>query len=188
MVADPKITGELTHFRDAIEAELGPHEYLVWVGQPRPSRVIQRGWIPIIFACFYLAIVFFLFWLRIRELPGGMNDPELLTTTLIFTPFIFAGGYLLTKPLRDINKATHLYYLITNKRALILVHRKTTFIKAFSDKDLSHAILHHLPDGSGDIWLCHKGKRQRLNGYIGLEDVEEVGRHLEAIGATVSRP
>ena len=181
MVAHPHITGDLLEHRIALEAALRPQEHIIWTGQPRPSRIIRRGWIPIIGGCFYLALVFCMLWYRVKDLPGGLDDPDLLKNILIFAPFLLAGGYLLTKPLRDISRATHVYYLITTQRALILSHAKTTTIKTFSPEQVRAARLRRESDGSGDIWFEKKGHHPQLHGFLGLDNVDGVADHLAAI-------
>ena len=188
-MAEPSHTlAEPFAYRETIQQALEPDERIVWIGQPRPSRVIRRGWIPILCGCFYLALLLLMLYSRLERLPGGLHDPELIPTLLIALPFLAAGGFVLTKPLRDIAHTTHVYYIITSTRALIFVHTKKTSLFSFTPSDIRKATVHKEPDGSGDIYFGKKGWRPYLHAYLGLEDVETVTNHLSSLSPPSDNP
>ncbi len=121
---------------DAIRQEING-EPIVWAGIPEMWGYARRKWKTAIFGIPFTA--FALFWEYQVWSTQAVNGKEAGYFALFWGGmFIIAGIGMLLSPLASAFASRHIYYVITNKRALIFRRFPSLLIHSFSAKSLSN--------------------------------------------------
>ena len=162
----------------AITRRLVADERLVWWDRPEPVRYARR---ELNYGTFF-GVVFFLFavfWMtQAARAPGP--------SYLFGIPFVLAGLWMVTTPLRAYWNAGSMMFALTDKRALIVTGAKVTA------RPLDHIPFvetESFPDGRGDVLFIDEpaglaplswSMRQmtRKSGFIAVADAERVGQEM----------
>ncbi len=127
-----------------LQAELDSGENIVWETQAKPAFFTVKAIFPVIFAVAWLAIVSLSMFTSVSRHPKGPD----------FIPFIFFGVvtvFLVGAMILRLLKKQTTYYLITNRRALIVTLGRTKKVVSYYSAKLQSLERREKADGSGDI-------------------------------------
>ena len=152
-----------------LRAELDSGENIVWETQAKPAFFTARAIFPAIFVVVWLAIVGVSMSTSFNRHPGPQNFIPFVFFGIVF--FLVIGAPLLR---RLGNQKT--YYLVTNRRALIITLGRTKKVLSYYAAKLQSLERREKADGSGDIVFERSmganpwGGNYRSNSYL-----QEVG-------------
>jgi hypothetical protein len=170
-----------------IQAEMQPGESIRWIGQPSPKSAALGGAVIWLFAIPWTA--FALFWMCGA---AGFKIPDFKSPQALFPlfglPFVLVGVAMLLSPIALWRKAKRTYYMVTDRRAVILLDGATIKVQSFGPKTLSSVERVQSPDGSGSLFFGdtafqpqHGKHRPPRIGFIGIPNVREVESLLAAV-------
>jgi len=170
----------------AIVRELGVNERVLWSGQPDPSLIWNGAVREVVRSWFAEACAAFGAWDAGASLRATLSSGRALTTSDVFPAFIFAGGILglilwMSSPWMKRAEAKRTLYVLTNRRALIIVKGSKRKVKNFFVHDYSLQV-NDLRNGKGDLLFNRENKgsgRKKTRteqGFYGIESAQEVER------------
>lgn len=158
-------------FRDLVLREVGD-EAVLWVGRPSLKKFTYRSLrglletviIPFVLGVFMSALFSTNLW------------PPLIFCSLIGLALIANSTIV-----REYFRARRTLYLITQRRALVLVDGRETTVESYFPNQIRKLILHRRRDGSGDLLFDDSspgkgGEKLMDKGFYAIEDVAEVER------------
>lgn len=160
MIENHKLPSKL---RRAVEKELEVTEIIRWIEQPI-SRFFTR---PVVGTCLILLvpIAFFSFaglmtYNQARDMGRTLFEfTQGIGIVVFFIGAIIPLILIFFIPISNWLKVRQTVYVITNKRALILVSGKTTTVTSFIPSELRVISRREHKDGSGDVIVyIHKSK------------------------------
>jgi hypothetical protein len=201
-----------------VEAELAKGERLLWVGQPRPRRMMTMSLPMFLFGIPWT--LFAIFWVVMASsMMGGFghdgpgNIVGILACFPLFgVPFIIIGIVMLTSPLWMQRRALNTFYAVTDRRAILWNAGwfGGVTVRSFPPKDLTRMRRTEFADGSGDLifdeymtWrpgtmddgfnqgyaYGRRGYWQRnFTGFFGIERVKAVEDIIRGVLLTEEKP
>jgi hypothetical protein len=180
------------HVQEMICEEVTSCEQVRWSEQPNPLRQMLPAFALWLFAIPWTA--FALFWetaalgIWFGKTPDNDTVASLGIIMPIFgLPFVLIGLCMLATPFHIAAKAKRTYYIITNKRLIIICSRRTSTITSFDARYMVNLTRKECKDGSGDITFveknyidCDGDKASKINGVYGVNDVRAVERMLKS--------
>jgi hypothetical protein len=168
--------------RDLLDRELEKKEPIRWMGQPKPRFWGNRESVSqFLFSIPWTA--FALFWTGVAA-TGVLSDKEFdwrFQVEYIFPlwglPFILIGLFLMSAPLRHWNTLRKTLYVVTDRRAIVLVAKRSIEVKSYFGDDLDSLSRIERKDGTGSI-LFHG---QSGIGFLSIRNCREVERMLREI-------
>ncbi len=170
---------------EQIQAELEPGEKLIWVGQPRPGRLMAAALPTFLFGLLFTA--FSVFWLYGASggfgPPRGRRMPMGGLFALFGLPFVFVGLGMVATPFIAGRNARKTCYALTNRRAILweATLLSGVRVRSYRPDQLQSLARHQRGDGSGDLifeevtTFSNQGRRQVLaRGFQAIEDVRNV--------------
>ncbi len=150
-----------------LEAELDPGERIAWQEQAPRFSFSPRAIFPALFALAWVAIVSF----SILSSPHGRHGPS----PFVFAPFIIVAVAFVAAPAARAFNARQTYYLITNRRALIVTLGSGKKVLTYYPEKLQSLERREKPDGRGDIIIDRVAGGAWNTGYRGNAYIQEVG-------------
>lgn len=149
--------------QDLLRGEMVPDEEILWTGQPDPTVVFTSADVFLVpFSIIWAG--FALFWelavLLLPLLPSGANNAvraPLFGFSLSGIPFIFVGFYItIGRFMYKKWKKKHTFYVVTNKRAMVLHDNRKGSVKAVRIDKLPSLSRDMRSDGHGTITFGDK--------------------------------
>ena len=174
---------------EAVRRRLQPGERIVWCAQPRPAAYLRKA-LPVVVAL-ALALVCDL-WAA-----GGFAWPPRLRGAMAVTTCLIVGAAQVALaaalPAWWWRKARRTVYLITDRRAILLVKVFRERALSFGPEKLKSIRKYERADGSGEIVLSRDPRLAlrysvswRGTGFVGIENVREVERLLRELAGTAN--
>ena len=176
--------------RQSIQAELQIGERILWIGRPRAWQAALKSAPIILFGIPWTG--FALFW---TYAAAGFRIPDPRQGMFFFfplfgVPFILVGLAMLSSPFWALRKARQTFYVITDRRALLIEGGSKTTVRSIEPERFKDLVRHQRADGSGDIVLQRQvfrdsdGDQQTFEiGFYGIEKVREVEKLLRKVAA-----
>ena len=164
-----------------LRAELDSGENIVWETQAKPAFFTAKAIFPAFFVVVWLAIVGVSMSTSFRHRPG--------LGTQNFIPFVFTGIVVVVSvmiaPISRALGRRQAYYLITNRRALIITLGRTKKVLSYYAAKLQSLERREKADGSGDIVFersmgastwggTSRGSYLQEVGFMNIPDVKNV--------------
>ena len=175
--------------KEAVARELGI-ETIVWADGPGTSAYSRRYWKTSLFGIPFLA--FSVFWtlgasgrLEGFRSKGGQSAPTFFILWGLM--FVAIGLGLILSPVFAALKAERVYYVLTNKRAVIFEKLLTLKITSLERESLVGFERASYGDQQGDIVFRRtvigtgKGRREQVVGFLGLDSFQEVEASLRKL-------
>jgi hypothetical protein len=127
-----------------LQAELDSGENIVWETLAKPVYFAAKAIFPAVFAVAWVAIISLSMSTSFKRHSGPQD----------YIPFVFFGFVLVLMmglPLLRLLSRQNTYYLITNRRALIITLGRTKKVVSYYAAKLQSLERRERPDGSGDI-------------------------------------
>lgn len=167
-----------------LNAELQAGEAIVWLGQPRPGRLMLKGFVLWLFFIPWTA--FALLWMAGAaqfKLPT-LHDPA-TWFALFGLPFVLIGVAGLSAPLWIYFAARQSVHAITNRRALTISGMRAFGIEGYTRAQISHIERVERGDGSGDLILVktpmRNGRGTHCEGFFAIADVRGAATALDRV-------
>lgn len=179
-----------------IDSELAGGEYLVWSGQPLPGRYARRA-IPV--ALFGLVwTMFTVLWMTgvIRSTSGAGGPGTSGSYRALGVVFLLAGLGMLSSPYWTRRKARRIAYILTDRRAIIIVQKQLggAIVRSFEPGQLTDLRRRENTDGSGDLVFTRDVNRDRRGdvrytnvGFLAIRNVKSAEEKVRALVAQKSR-
>ncbi|RSZ58223.1 hypothetical protein HF313_00540 [Massilia atriviolacea] len=179
-------TGALpARLRQALQAELGPGERLVWAAQPIPASYLKKGlrkWF------FFIPWTLFTLFLIVVGAPAvwnaGLGGWDRLLVIGVPVLFLWIGLHHLVQPFRMRREALGVVHAITTARALTIDLNGAPLVRTYAPAGLVHARCADGPGGSGDLRLEASAghaipieRQVHRHGFMGIDKV----RHVEGL-------
>jgi len=194
--------------RRVAEEELAPGERLVWHGSPKPLRLRAAGLLMAVVTAGFLvaAVGAFRNVARTSTIPEGFETPgDGAQPLLLLLPFgmvfVTVVALILATPFWAARRLTHTVYVITDRRAVIIVGTLGRSVRSFTASMMGSLERRERRDGSGDLIFARRlseegfdteadlgldggprpnGRRMGVEevGFIGVPNVREVERLL----------
>jgi len=148
--------------------ELDRDETVVWSGRPQPSLFAGRNPVTFLFPIFWVGFIFLFIFASHSGRNAGSPWPFML-------PFFVIGFVFLSQPFflyLDIFKT---YYLITNRRALIVKLGRTKSVNSFYPEKLQSLERRERSNGKGDVVLERSLFSSNGYGYRGSSYNRDIG-------------
>lgn len=170
--------------KQKLNAELDGDEAIVWLGQPRPGRLMRKGFVLWLFFIPWTA--FALFWMAgAAQFKWPALDEPATWFALFGLPFVAIGIIGLAAPLWIYHRARHSVHAITNRRALTISGVRTFRIKAFTPAQITRIERVEQTDGSGDLLFADvpraNGRGTRREGFYAIAGVGAAATALERL-------
>lgn len=170
--------------RQALRAELGPGEQLVWAAQPIPARYLKAGmrtwsfFIPWTLIALSLCVFF-----GMGVWNGEIRGFDVLLAMGVPLMFMALGIGYLVQPLRMRRRARGVVHAITTERALTIDSGAPFITRTYAPAGLVHARCSAASGESGDL-LLDAGVDSRTpleprwyrHGFMGIGEVRHVER------------
>ena len=163
---------------EAVTRRLASGERLIWWDRPDPVRYARRDAnFGVLFGVFFLG--FAIFWMTTAyRAPGAFF--------LFGIPFVLAGLWMVTAPLRAYRAAHTTAFALTDKRVLIVTG---STVRARLLDHIEYVETESGADGSGNVlfmsepvafapWQWNTQQTTRRSGFIAIADAERVGQEL----------
>lgn len=192
---------------DFISAQLYDEEELLWWGQPIASRLALQVNVMSIVMSAAMAIFAVGFFVISRDMmsdmPGsfgrssnGSGIRSFVSIMFIIVPgMMFLGaGWQAIEPLRKYVMGLRTYYMLTNKRAIIINNLLSTQIRSFYDENVNKIEVHHFGNDSGSVIFSteqmtrqvRRGNRNGFNVTFGDDGVNfSAGQRTRNVNYTV---
>ena len=163
---------------EAITRRLGRGERLIWWDRPNPARYARRDAnFGVLFGVFFLG--FAIFWMTTAYRAPGLFF-------LFGIPFVLAGLWMVTAPLRAYRAAHATAFALTDKRVLTVTGSTVTarplehvdFVETESAADGSGNVLFMTEPVSFVPWQWNSQQMTRRSGFIAIADAERVGQEM----------
>jgi hypothetical protein len=177
-----------------VNSELQQGERLVWLGQPRPGRLMWSSIPVVLFGIPWTA--FSLFWMGAASgvlFEGGTHEGPpgfgafFICFPLFGLPFVLIGLGMLSSPYWVYRQARRTCYALTNQRALIWTPKwnRSVEVRSFKAAELGKIVRRDYADGNGDLVFEEVVSTSRdsdgdlrttktEHGFIGIENVRDV--------------
>ena len=165
---------------DSIDSLLEPGETLVWHGRPDKDRLVRKQYGRCFFAGAFLGLSLIWAWASLQR---G-------TAVSFFVALLFAaaGLFVVIAKTREIMAARKTRYVVTDRRAVIVVNWKTPSIQSYAPKDIGPIEIKNDKDGLADVIFNQSfehadftGLRRATNGFIGISDPQKAKAALEVL-------
>lgn len=177
MLTTPNIPSCLN---DAVTSELGA-EHVLWSDSPAPWAYGRRFWKNSLIGIPFTA--FAVFWTlgasgRLESFHSAKPAPDFFILWGLM--FVAIGVGMLLSPLIAGVKAKRVYYVLTDKRAVIFEKVFTTKITSIHREALSGFERVSHGDKQGDIVFRRtftgsgRGRREEVVGFLGLDSIREI--------------
>jgi hypothetical protein len=188
---DPSYPREI---QELIKSEVGLDQRIVWSGMPVRTFFEKKAMMTFLFGIPWTA--FAVFWtvsagIGTISLKGGISFLSLFP--LFGIPFILIGIAMLSAPLVTFYKSGKTAYVITNKKAFIVIGGRTTLVRSFGPEQLNDLFRRERRDGVGDIvlktreWKDSEGDTQSEEfGFMNIRDVRNVEKKLKELASSRS--
>jgi hypothetical protein len=171
---------------DAVGRALRPGERVVWCAQPRPAAYARKA-MPLVFALAAgMAGDVVIFALVVGSWPGEAWLPAAVCLVIGAMQVFVAAAV----PIWWYHKAGRTVYLITDRRAILLVRVLRDRVLSFAPAALRQTRTFERGDGSGEIVLSRRAWMAlwhsvswRGTGFVGIDDVARVGKLLSDLAA-----
>ena len=176
--------------QDFIHKELKTSERVRWADQPNALKMAMPVFLIWLFAIPWTA--FALFWEMIAI--GISNAPNTPSNTpsgfsIIFVlfglPFVLFGFAMLLFPFFAYRESKRTYYVITNKRLIIINSGKYFEVQSFDYRFMTRLTRKERKDGFGDVTFIEKNyidsdgdKATKINGVYKVKEVRKVEKML----------
>lgn len=175
-----------------VHGELASGEQLLWVGQPRPRRLVVSSLPVLVFGIPWTA--FSVFWVAMASgmliaapannagAPRGFGA-FFSCFPLFGVPFVLIGLGMLSAPYWAYRKARRTCYALTDRRAVIWEPSAfgAVSVRSYRPADLTRVRRNQYTDGSGDLIFeeyytyGNRGSRTtNYRGFLGIERVREI--------------
>lgn len=156
-MTDYALSPEAMRLESELRSGLAPGEQLLWLAMPDPGRMkaafamwlFAVPWTAFAFAWTGLALTAYLSSFGVDNTAGapfwGWVFP------LFGTPFIAVGIWMLRMPFVAQTDAKHTLYALTNRRLMMLTHRKAKTIKSVDLNKLGPVMMKETADGWGAL-------------------------------------
>lgn len=170
--------------RQALYAELGPGEHLVWAAQPIPASYLKTGMRTWSFFIPWTLIALCLFGVFAEGVwSGAIEGWDVLMALGVPLMLLSIGISFLIQPFRMRERARSVLHAITSERALTIDTAGPLIIRTYAPAGLVHACCRAGPGGSGDLVL-DAGVDSRTpaepllyrHGFMGIGEVRHVER------------
>ena len=183
--------------REGLRGELRESEQLLWWAQPDPRRLARLACPLIIFGLFMLG--FAVLWLQGLIDFGGSEDSDgggggffrwvRLAFAVSITPVVLVGLGCLTAPYWVARRARRTLYIVTDRRAVILLVGRSTKVASFEPSRLTDLPRVECPDGTGDVLFGSRfsfyGPQQLTSqprpGFFGIDRPKDVEALLKSL-------
>lgn len=174
-----------------VQDELRDREQLLWVGQPRPSRIARAALPIVLFGIPWTA--FSLFWMAgasgMLWLGGGFRGFDLFSICfpLFGIPFVLIGFGMLTAPFWLSRSAKKSFYALTDCRAIIWQANwmGSVEVRSYGPSDMTRIIRTEHSDGGGDLVFeelvtvgrdsdGHRTTNITRRGFLAIDNVREI--------------
>lgn len=158
-------------FRELVLREVGD-EAVLWVGRPSLKKFMYRSLRNLL----ETVIVPFVLGASLAALYSGNLWPTLIVCFLVGLAWIANSTIA-----REFFRARRTLYLITQRRALVLVEGRETTVESYFPNQIRKLLLHRRRDGSGDLLFDDSspvkgGEKLMDKGFYAIEEVAEVER------------
>lgn len=191
----PAIPALPDRLRQALHAELGPGERLVWAAQPIPASYLKKGVRKWFFFIPWTLFALFISVVGVRAVwQADIRGWDMMVMPGAPLVLLAIGTGALFQPLRMRKRALCVVHAITNERALTIDTSGPLITRTYAPAGLVDAHCADGPGDSGDL-LLDPGfdKRKALeshlhrHGFMGIGEVRHVERligHLKRTPAT----
>lgn len=158
-------------------------EKLIWVSRPDPTFSMSSNIVKAI--VWGIPWTIFFSWWTLSWVDFQFPKFESLSelTSLIGLPFLVMGLGMLASPYLIYSKHCKTIFVITNKRALLIIRNRNAEQTSFYFSKMEGISTKIKSDGSGSIYMGseNKGDSRTPIGFVGLEDVNEALSVLEPL-------
>ena len=173
-----------------LDNEVNQGEILQWSCQPSTSHAVKKAMIAMAFGIILIAFCSFCGIYLFRAYQNGIEIHLGLIQLLGLS--VLAGLFLISAPYRAAHRAKKTVYGITNKRAMIIINKRSELeISSFGTDQFSTIIKRVKGDGSGDLIfdrivtykdpLKKSGEKVIEVGFIGIPEVNVIENMIKAI-------
>jgi hypothetical protein len=158
----------------------------MWLDQPRPAPFGTSAVIVVSFGALWAA--YHIYW-SLRLVRAGAS----WESAVVIAPFLLAGVWMQTYPLRLARRARRTVYVVTDPRAMIVqARRRCTHVRFFEPWQLRAVQKRRRPDGSGDLIFDGtagdssedaQGSFPGDDGFHNVPDVNETEQFIRALAA-----
>ena len=167
---------------ESVDKLLEPGETLVWHGRPDKDRLVRRQYGWCFFAGAFLGLSLIWAW--------GSAQRGTIVSLFVALLFALTGLAVVVGKGREVMAARKTRYLVTDRRAVILIDRKVPEIQSFAPKDIGPIEIKNVKDGAGDVVFSHLekfvdfvGRRREHTGFIGVAEPHKAEQALAALAA-----
>ncbi len=176
---------------DAVSRELAPDERVLWVGQPAARQALLRSLPILLFGIPWTA--FSLFWMGAA---GGFvfsDGPSVPSDAgwgryafaAFGLPFVAIGVGMLSSPYWIARTLKRTVYLITSRRAMIIVAKRSTNVRTFQREVLQRIERIERKNGTGDLIIVpvqnSGSSRLPAVGFLGITEPRRVEELLRQV-------
>ena len=139
-----------------VQPDVEPGEHIRWVGQPNPMRMAVASIPGFLFGVVWTSftVTFITGWMghnNSSQWPGGIWGFGGLTFYLFMSPFLIIGLGMLASPALSYSQGLRTFYVVTDKRILIIETGKSRKVQSFAEGDVGNLERIEKADGSGDL-------------------------------------
>jgi hypothetical protein len=153
-----------------LEAELDSGERIAWQEKAQPRFLAARSIFPGLFAIVWLSIVMTGIFSDAHGRHASSPPPFFM-----FVPFAFIGLLFIGMPVYQYLSARNTYYLITNRRALIITLGSRKKVLTYYPDKLQSLERRERADGRGDLVIDRVSGGASTMGFRNNAYVQEVG-------------